>query len=252
MWGDLALGGRCILATVFVAGTLAAAPVQGSDSLTLLYQDRPPYYITNPDGSIGGVVAGRVSRSLQAAGIKAEWKVRPGKRQIETIRHNRGAICSPGWFKKPEREKFAKFSDTIYRDKPQVVVIRALERDQFPHQRLADLFADRRHSFGAKLGYSYGGFVDKLIDTVKPETQRTPQDVIGMVRMLAGRRFDYMLTAEEEFETLRISLEDATDTIIALKMGDIPPGNKRYLMCSKKVSDGLISRFNKALASLPK
>ena len=244
------MGRRVFLSAVLIVGTLAAAPGFAADAITLLYQDRPPYYITNPDGSIGGVVAGRVARALKSVRIQAAWKVRPGKRQIETIRHNRAAVCSPGWFKKPEREQFAKFSDPIYQDHPQVVVIRANERDQFPHRKLADLFGDRRHSFGAKLGYSFGTFVDRLVKATKPETQKTPQDVTGMVRMLAGRRFDYMLAAEEEFESLQIELGEATDAIAALTMDDIPPGNKRYLMCSKAVPDPLIARFNTGLASL--
>lgn len=174
-------------------------PAAADSPLSLLYQDRPPYYVTNPDGSVGGLVSGPVATALRKAEIPFEWKVRPGKRQIETIRKNRAAVCSPGWFKKPKREEFAKFSDPIYRDRPQVVVVRAAERDALPHQTLESLFTDKEWALGAKLGYSYGTFIDNMIAEIKPRMLRTPQDKTGMVRMLLGKRFDYMFAAPEEF-----------------------------------------------------
>ena len=209
----------------------------------------PPYYVTNTDGSVGGLVAGPVREAFDDAGISVAWKIRPGKRQIETIRQNRTAVCSPGWFKKPEREAFAKFSNVVYQDLPQVVIIRTKDLGVFDHPTLATLFADTDHSFGIKLGYSHGGFIDDLIAKHTPRVQRTSKDVQRMVRMLMSQRFDYMLVAEEEFESLQTNLTDVADTISALQMPDIPPGNKRYLMCSKKVSDAVIQRFNAALAA---
>ncbi len=241
-----------MLAIIVVFGLCGARSGAADAPLQLLYQDRLPYYTTAADGSVGGLVAGPVSKALRRAGIAVSWKVRPGKRQIETIRNNRAAACSPGWFKKPEREKFAKFSNTIYQDRPQVVIIRTTDLVNFKFSNLAALFAARHHTFGAKLAYSYGGFVDDLIAEVKPKVQRTPQDVQGMVHMLVGRRFDYMLAAQEEFRSLQANLPTVSDGITAVQMKDIPPGNKRYLMCSKKVGDDIMRRFNDALAALPR
>jgi len=78
---------------------------------------------------------------------------------------------------------------------------------------------------------------------------RTTQDVGGMVRMLLGRRFDYILAAPEEFESLADRLGIAGEDIAAIEMTDIPPGNARYLMCSKDVTDEIIGKFNTALAA---
>lgn len=53
----------------------------------------------------------------------------------------------------------------------------------------------------------------------------------------------------EEFESLADRLGIAGEDIAAIEMTDIPPGNKRYLMCLKDVADGIIDRFNEALAA---
>lgn len=128
--------------------------------------------------------------------------------------------------------------------------MRAAERAYVTHQSLAALFADKRWVFGAKLAYSYGAAVDDMIAKLEPALLRTPQDVPGMVRMLAGGRFDYMLAAEEEFESLCKGLDPSAGGIAAISLSDIPPGNKRYLMCSMMVDDEILRRFNDALAHL--
>ena len=220
-----------------------------AEPLQLLYQDRPPYYVSNADGSKGGLVSGPVEKALKAAGIPFTWVARSGKGQMAAIRRGGAAVCSPGWFRKPEREVFAKFSDPVYRDRPQVVITQADNRGVFEHRTLAALFADKGLRFGVKAGYSYGPFADDLIAAQSPPVVRTTQDVGGMVRMLLGRRFDYILAAPEEFESLADRLGIAGEDIAAIEMTDIPPGNARYLMCSKDVTDEIIGKFNTALAA---
>jgi len=234
-----------LAATVLFPAALSAA---GDPPLQLLYADRAPYYITQANGMVGGLVSGPVREALTKAGIAFEWVVQPGKRQIETIRKGRIRACSPGWFKKPEREKFAKFSDSIYQDRPQVVVIRRDDQTRIKHATLTGFFKDSKLRFGAKLAYSYGSYIDKWLEDISPPTQRTPQDSTGMVRMLLGRRFDYFLAAPEEFSSLVLNLDEMGQRIVSMEMTDIPPGNSRYLMCSRSVEDILMKRFNKALA----
>lgn len=236
----LALAGAAI-------GASASAPAM-EPPLELIYADRAPYYVTKADGSVGGLVAGPVSEALKRAKIPVRWLVRPGKRQIETIRKGGTRTCSPGWFKKPEREAFAKFSDPIYQDRPQILVVRAADQAKFAHPGLAALFGDAAFKFGAKLGYSYGAYVDGLIAETSPQILRTPQDSKGMIRMLLGRRFDYLMAAPEEFSSLAEGLGDKRGAIAEVQMKDIPPGNTRHLMCSKSVEDSVLERFNRALA----
>lgn len=238
----LALAGLLVLAR-------GSASLGADVPLDILYQDRPPYYVTTAHGIVTGLVAGPVREALDRAAIATTWKVRPGKRQIETIRQNTRAICSPGWFKMPAREAFSKFNDPIHKDRPQLVILLTGDVRALPHQTLADLFKDSTRVFGAKLAYSYCPYVDGLIASTAPRIQHTPQDVSGMVRMLIGRRFDYMLAAGEEFDSLQAN-QSAAGSITGIELSDIPPGNRRYLMCSKSVPDAILARFNTALQDM--
>jgi polar amino acid transport system substrate-binding protein len=218
------------------------------DRLKLLYEDRPPYYFTGTDGRIGGLAIDPVKAALAKAGISPDWRVSSAKRQIASIRADREPVCSPGWFKKPEREAFAKFSVPIYRDRPQVVVTRADNALRINHGTLEKLLRDPNLTMGVKLGYSYGQYIDALIERLEPVTMRSSQDVHGLIRMLVGRRFDYMLAAPEEFSSMAARLGIAGEDIVSVTLSDIPDGNDRYLMCSRKVSDEWLARINAALA----
>lgn len=244
---------KTICRVLAFCGPLAAIPIvaaEASDRLTVLYEDRPPYYITNTDGSVGGVVLAPVSAALDAASIEADWVVRSFKRQIEEIKRDANPVCSPGWFKKPEREAFAKFSRPVYRDQPQVVVARSDNARRISHPTLDLLLADSSLRIGVKLGYSYGAYIDGLLAKHHPLTVETSQDIGGMTRMLLGRRFDYLVAAPEEYASLAERLGIAGGDIVSLRMRDVPPGNKRYLMCSRRVDDGILARFNAALSTV--
>ena len=129
--------------------------------------------------------------------------------------------------------------------------MRADNSHRINHPTLAALFADKNLKLGAKLGYSYGSFVDGLMASLSPRTVRTSQSSDGIVRMLLGRRFEYFISAPEEFDILSERLGIAGEDIISAKLSDVPPGNQRYLMCSKSVSDETIRRINAALEKIP-
>ncbi len=230
---------------------LGFAPLSATaDPLKILYSERPPYYVKKEDGTIGGLVSGPVYHILNQVGIETEWLVTSSKRQLETIRHNRAAVCSPGWFKKPDREVFAKFSLPIYQDKPQVIIMRPADHRLLKHTKVSDLIADPKYRIGVKLGYSYGPFFDDLLTKHSPKTISTAQNLDGMAKMLQGRRFDYFITTPEEFQVLFSTDEVASSGMIDVEFDDIPPGNKRYLICSKSVPDETIEAFNRALVEL--
>ena len=91
---------------------------------------------------------------------------------------------------------------------------------------------------------TYGPMVDGLADELKPLSVTTTQDNAGMIRMLVGRRFDYFVAAQEEGEHLIESLGIASDDVVMIEFKDLPPGNKRYILCSQSVGDEIIKRLN--------
>ncbi|MCX4025070.1 hypothetical protein H0A36_23430 [Endozoicomonas sp. SM1973] len=68
-----------------------------------------------------------------------------------------------------------------------------------------------------------------------------------MMKMLKANRFNYFIVAEEEAEELVL----ANKGFFAIhKLSDLPPGSKRYFMCSKKVDNSIIDKINQAIKSL--
>jgi polar amino acid transport system substrate-binding protein len=232
---------------LLIPALFASLAAHAEDRLKLLYEDRPPYYVTAKDGSVSGLAIDPVAAALKKAGIMPNWQTTSAKRQLAAIQANREAVCSPGWFKKPEREAFAKFSEPIYQDKPQVVVTRTDQSLRINHGTLEKLLQDPNLTMGVKLGYSYGHFIDALIERLEPVTMRSSQDTAGLIRMLVGRRFDYMLAAPEEFSSFAERLGIAGKDIFSIALSDIPAGNQRYLMCSQQVSDEWLARINAGL-----
>src|SRR5687768_13276837 len=106
---------------------LAAFPAAADEPhVTILFHVRPPYSQQEADGRVTGILVEPVAAALAKAGIGVEWIEMPPARQTEIIKRGKGAgpVCGLGWFKRPERERFALFSDPIYQDQPSLLVAR--------------------------------------------------------------------------------------------------------------------------------
>lgn len=221
-----------------------------AEILSVLYEIRPPYYVEGAEGRLDGLVGGPTVKAFALAGIEVSWVRRRFNRQITIIKENEGPVCSPGWFQNTERAAFARFSETIYRDHPQVVVIEAERSSDFEHSSLKQLISDADLRFGAKRAYSYGDYVDSLLESQNVPIQRTARSVHGLIDLMMQDRFDYTIMAQEEYDSIAGRFENSNNPLLAIKFDDMPVGNDRHLMCSKSVDPEIIKRFNAALRSL--
>ena len=243
-YGQVTISMLAVTAAVFCSAEALA------EQLTVLYHDRAPYYQKKEGGRVSGIVATPISRALEVAKIEYRWLNRPGNVHLEIIKDGNTGSCAAGWFKNVERQKYAGFSDPVYRDRPQVVVARTNDKAVVTHASLRSLLQDRKLKIGIKKGYSYGPYLDGLISDLSPLKLGSNRDNIGMVQMLLGHRFDYFLAAPEEFLTLAEKLVSDMKKISMVRFQDIPPGNRRYLMCGNDVPQSLIDRFNAALGRM--
>ena len=82
-----------------------------------------------------------------------------------------------------------------------------------------------------------------------PEKVVTSVDGVAMVSMIGAQRASFMFAAEEEATYL---MEQAGVPANALKLvhfADVPPGERRYLLCSKATPDEVIERLNKVITA---
>ncbi len=242
-----------------LAWLLALAPARAEDRaqersnertlerITLHFNERPPYLVAAADGSATGLSATPARQAFAAAGIAVRWAQTPTTRQLSVIRDNEGLDCAIGWFRKPDREAFAKFSKPIYRDRPTVVLAHAAF---VPERRLADLLRRPGVTVLVKDNYSYGAMIDALLAEKRAFVLSTTAENQQMLRMVAERRVDMMFAAEEEAQYLVGQAGAAARGVQMLRLEDVPMGERRHLMCSKRVPDALLERLNAAIPAI--
>jgi polar amino acid transport system substrate-binding protein len=224
-------------------GTEAPAPI------TLLVFTRSPYYERLDSGGFGGRVAGPVARALEQAGIAFTWREMEPNGHLRTVEADREPVCAVGWFRTDSREHIGLFSDPVYRDRPQVVLTRADNTGVLRHTSLRGLFADSSLRLGSKLGYAHGPVIDGMIEDLGPPRSTSSQDDAGLVRMMLGGRFDYIITGADEAESLIDAFGEAGQDLLSVTFEDSPPGNTRHLLCSHSVGAARMTRINAALAA---
>ncbi|HJV00750.1 MAG TPA: transporter substrate-binding domain-containing protein [Burkholderiaceae bacterium] len=229
-------------------GLALAGPAAATANITLFYNERPPYLIAAPDGSVSGLTGTPAGRAFAAAGIPFMWAKTPTNRQLASIKQNKAMECAVGWFKNPEREQFAQFTKAIYRDRPAVALAnKGFQVSQY--DTLERVLATRGIRVLLKENFSYGPFIDNNIARFMPHLTHTTAENALMVEMIRKGRADLMFMAEEEAEFM---LANATATagsgdFYLLRFSDMPAGEKRYIMCSKQVPDEIIGRLNRAI-----
>ena len=237
---------RLALAAV-VALCAWTGSTHAEDELVLYYHERAPYSAKQADGSVRGITADIATQIMSVAGIAYRWEELPSARQMEVIKRDGIPGCGLGWFKRPDREAFAKFSAAIYHDLPTIVVARANDARFAGTPNIDALFADQTLTLLTKTGYSYGAELDTKIATQKPNARADASDNRIMLGMVGKARVDYMIMAEEEAKDL-LSQADFADAGLAIyHLANPPAGEYRYLMCSKSVPDAVIARINQAI-----
>lgn len=221
------------------------------EALTIHYHQRRPYYV-GYQGEVYGLVANTVNIALKSSDVRFSWVETPAGRQLDIIRSNESKSCAAGWFKTDARQKYAKFSDPLYQDRPFVAVARADSELLKSRDSVVRVFNEYRLKLLIKRGYSYGNYLDKKIQELSPRQVITTADNIGMLKMVATHRADYCFLAEEEAHDLLVYSTLNRSRFKIVTFTDIPVGSNRYLICSKQVSDEELAVINNGINHVTK
>lgn len=244
--------GKCTWIGKFSPGfQVGGSFVAQSTVITLHYHERPPYYVTGPDG-VHGLCADPARLVFEKAGIPFRWQKTPARRQLKILQENQANDCLLGWFKKPEREEYATYSACIYRDKPDIAVARA-DNDKLESDKgLVDILADKSMLLLRKQSYSYGAFIDEKIALYHPRQEISNSENIELLKMILAGRADYLFISEDEADWLTALPQLARADFKYIRFRDMPAGNQRYLLFSKRVEPGLVERINQAICKYVK
>jgi hypothetical protein len=127
-----------------------------AQTLQMVYRDKPPYSYLDK-GVAKGFLLDRTRRIMRRAGLDAAFREMPPKRIFLEIEKNEYPVCSFGWYRLAERERYARYSESIHQDRPHVVVVgpHSIEKVR-RHSTLGTLMNDRSllGLVGAKLRFA--------------------------------------------------------------------------------------------------
>lgn len=230
--------------------TLFAGIASAQATLAIEYRDKPPYTYTEGGKPVGFLME-RTARLLKRAGIEARYAEVPIRRTLMNLQANASPMCSPGLYRIPEREAFARFSLPIHRDKPHVVLANTAAAAQIRAlPRIAMLFADPSLQPGMLDGVSYGQQLDQMLAGAARPALRAQLTPLQLARMVGARRADYMLIDEEDLAWLRRDPDFTPLPLVRIEIVDMPRGQLRYLACSQQVSPQTMDKLNQAIREL--
>lgn len=241
---------RCAAPSTLALLACLAGPAFAQQPLVIEYRDKPPYTYTQ-DGRPAGFLMDRAVQLLKRAGIEARFAEVPIRRTLLNLQGNATALCSPGLYKTPEREAFARYSLPIHRDRPHVVLAHGSVSAQIrSFTRIAQLFADASLQPGLLDGVSYGVPLDQALASAARPPLRAQLSPLQLARMVGARRVDYMLIDQEDLGWLRKDPDFANLPLVRIDFADMPRGELRYFACSQQVSPQTLDRINQAIKEL--
>ncbi|HEX8955378.1 MAG TPA: transporter substrate-binding domain-containing protein [Burkholderiaceae bacterium] len=217
-----------------------------AEPIVLFYVQRPPFMGSGADGKLSGFLIPPVTRAFAKAGIPAVWREASTMRQLTIIRTDAMRACSTGRYRTPDREAYARFSLSYYQDMPWVGVanLRLKTEDRM---RAADLMADPNVSVLLKDDIKFGPYADDLIAHMKAKRIGTTSDFGQIIRLVQAGRADFTFISGEEESYYRKQTGSTDKDLKIIHFTDMPAGEKRYLMCSKSVSDAEMEKINAGL-----
>lgn len=220
------------------------------EPLIILFRDKPPYsYIES--GEQKGFLLDRMRRVLKLARIDAQFSDMPPKRIFSEIEENKQRICSFGWYKIPERERYAHFSQPLHQDRPHLLLAGeksapAIRR----HLTLSSVMKDSRLRLAAADGVSYGPELDVMISSFPGKIDRALIPPLLVAKKIAAGRADFMFIDQEDYDYLVASTpEFRAAGLVPVSFQDTPPGLKRYVLCSRMVETETMNRIDAAISA---
>jgi polar amino acid transport system substrate-binding protein len=238
MWQKYLIG---MIAAGSTASALADAP------LTVAWREKPPYYYFDENKVAKGFMLDRAKQVFAAAGVPAVFVNEPQKRIWANFNHGMPNYCSISWYRLPEREAVAQYSVPVHADLPHAVLaVPAVAARIRSHANLKSLLSDKSLTLAVIDGVSYGPELDALIAASQNRIMRRTVETSAMFRMVAFGRADYLFVDREDWSYLRLKFPEL-QSLVLIDFADMPPGLKRYIVCSRDVPADTMERLNRAI-----
>lgn len=225
---------------------LAATAAFAQAPIVVQFTERPPFMKQEADGSVSGTVGTPVTQAFKKTGIPFVWQHTAAKRQLAVLQENAAPVCAIGWYKTAERERYAKYTKAISQDSPMIGLANAAfhARD---NGKLADLLANPELSVLIKDAIVYGPYMDEQLAKMKAKRVVSFDEFGGLIKLIRLGRAELTFIPIEEANYYIESMGYTRNDFNIIHFSDMPPGQKRYLLCSMKVENAVIDKLNAEL-----
>ena len=239
------IGGLAVALLAAIAGLVPGGPARGEQeqSVTLFFNERPPYKLRLPDGTIGGIALTPAIKAFAKAGIPVVWEELPTARQLRDVREGTRRACAVGFYLTPERAAFSKVSEPVSRD-GRMVVLAGISFPAAENVTIADLLGDPHDTLLLKNENSYGALLDEAIAKAKVKIEWTSMNYNGITRMVVSRESYFTFATPEDIAYQSEQQHWLPGTYRMLSVQGLPDGEARYILCNKAVDDDTIRRLN--------
>lgn len=237
----------CRLLLFLAIVPLACAAASDDPTITLVYNNYPPYKVRISEQKAAGLVLAPLEEAFTKAGVPFVWREMPHARQIAMIKYNSSKVCAVGLYKTKERGTFGKFTDPIYKGGPFVIVTNRENDNVENRTSLSELFANKINWVVLVHSKSYGGELDALIKNGGAAVSYADDDLM-ILNMLEHNHGQYTLFEYDKINFLKKMGVWDEKKLFAYNPKDAPTGEFWYAICSKKVDDSVLVKINKFLS----
>ncbi|MBZ2171566.1 substrate-binding periplasmic protein [Nitratidesulfovibrio sp. SRB-5] len=244
-----------ILLLVLGASAAPLRPVLATTSapepreITVYVYHRPPFFTATPE-SQGGALVEMSQIALERAGLKPRLVTSTFTEILATFRAGAPFACTPGVYRTPERETFARFVGPLYGPLPPVIVVRRTDAGLAASARSLDslLAGGLRVVLGD--GYWYGTWLAQALERTGTSPTRTRDENTLMLRSIVDGTHDISFMSHEEAAHLLRTHPDLGTNLTLRPVPGNPTGESRYLMLAKGVDAATAARIDTALREL--
>lgn len=245
--------GILLLALATCAAPLRAGhatdPAPPPREIAVYVYHRPPFFTATPEGQ-GGPLVEMTLLALERAGLKPRLVTSTFTEILAIFRADAPFACTPGVYRTPEREAFARFIGPLYVPLPPVIVVRRADAGLAASARSLDslLAGGLRVVLGD--GYWYGGWLAQALKRTGTAPARTRDENARMLRSIVDGTYDISFMSHEEAAHLLRTHPDLGASLTLRPVPGNPSGESRYLMLSKRVDTATAARIDAALREL--
>ncbi len=226
-----------------------SSTVSGSERITVIYDEQPPYIIHGSWGPYG--LVGDAARTISIkTSLEFQWEKVSAPRQANILKKNPANTCILGVGKTGNWTGLGVYTLPVYQEKDYYLFARG--DDPFFNSKLTakEILTNRDRTLILVKRYPYQERLQRLVEAFNPPSITIrAQAEFAFIALVEGRG-DYIFLTESEALYLTHLSKRPMEQFNILKLQDLPPGRQQYFLCTKATEQSIVNALNQAISEV--